>query len=373
MTRQIFLSMMLLSVLVLPRVASASTTDLTINTSDITFSSSQLYAGDTARVYARVRNVGDTDVTAFVTFFAGSIIIGTSQAVSVKAGGDPDEVFVDFTVPSGLFNIRAVIQQTSPQDSNPANDASQSPLYTPIRDADKDGALDDSDSCVDVASADQLDSDKDGIGDACDPDIDNDKVLNDDDKYPLDATKSADPKPVVVKAPSSPKAASAPVVVALVVVAPVEAPSNSPIPLHKVSGNTVAGGEPTLSLAASSKLTTSPLARFTWKQIDWRTYEFTLAQQPTDGVRFSWDFGDGATSVQPQITHAFSGPGTYIVTITIFDADGKVLSDAQTFDVTFFHLDNPKVIGLMVLLVIALGALGFTYYKIRQSYWRREI
>ena len=85
-------------------------------------------------------------------------------------------------------------------------------------------------------------------------------------------------------------------------------------------------------------------------------------------MQFSWDFGDGTTSVQPQITHAFSGPGTFVVTLAIVDAKGNTLSDAQTFDITFFHLGNPQVIGLLLLLFIAFFAFGFAFIKLRSSY-----
>lgn len=60
-------------------------------------------------------------------------------------------------------------------------------------DDDNDGVLDINDNCPLVGNANQLDTDGDGLGDACDPDDDNDGVLDVDDNCPLIAnTDQAD-------------------------------------------------------------------------------------------------------------------------------------------------------------------------------------
>ncbi len=58
-----------------------------------------------------------------------------------------------------------------------------------VGDADGDGVKDDSDNCVDAANPDQADQDNDGLGDACDPDIDGDGVPNENDTNSKDDCK----------------------------------------------------------------------------------------------------------------------------------------------------------------------------------------
>lgn len=148
--------------------------DLGITSGDIFFSKPTLIAGQPIRIYAAVRNHGTRDVTGYAQFYAGPNLIGESQVVSVRAGGYSDEVFVDWTVPEGSFNIRVDIKGQLPQDENSANDSALTTLFYPEKDIDGDGVIDKNDNCVNNANPDQGDVDGDGIGDVCDTDDDND-------------------------------------------------------------------------------------------------------------------------------------------------------------------------------------------------------
>ena len=59
-------------------------------------------------------------------------------------------------------------------------------------DADEDGIEDDSDNCASVANADQLDTDSDGLGNACDDDDDGDGVADTTDAFSLDSEETTD-------------------------------------------------------------------------------------------------------------------------------------------------------------------------------------
>lgn len=141
----------------------------------VTFSEDKLVAGATVRLYARVQNLGTTDVKGYVSFYQGPTLIGESQVISARANGFADEVFIDFVVPDHSFNIRAILQGLD-RDENTSNDETLTSLITPILDGDRDGIADDTDVCPALFNPDQVDHDGDKQGDVCDDDDDNDGV-----------------------------------------------------------------------------------------------------------------------------------------------------------------------------------------------------
>lgn len=152
--------------------------DLGLRSEDIAIVPERLIAGQSARIYATVRNFGIKDAGGVVGFYQGPYLLGEIQAVSVKAQGFADEVYVDFTVPDGSFNIFTKLENVVPADQNPGNDEAVTALVTPLPDKDRDGLTDNEDNCPELANADQSNNDRDAGGDACDPDDDNDGLAD---------------------------------------------------------------------------------------------------------------------------------------------------------------------------------------------------
>ncbi|MFW0862426.1 MAG: hypothetical protein ACKKL6_02465 [Candidatus Komeilibacteria bacterium] len=201
----------ILILFVIPGITLAADYDLSVQSSDISFSENLLIAGSTVRIYATVHNVGTQDMRGYITFFQGNVVVDDSQVLAIRPGNSAD-AWVDFTVPSSEFNILARIQGTSPADQNADNDQALTSLIRPDIDTDGDGIAnaidpdDDNDGLTDIqektkgtdpllsdtdgdGSSDKLDlfplnkdeyldSDNDGIGNNADPDDDNDGLTD---------------------------------------------------------------------------------------------------------------------------------------------------------------------------------------------------
>ena len=81
---------------------------------------------------------------------------------------------------------------------------------------------------------------------------------------------------------------------------------------------------------------------------------------PNDPATVSWDFGDGTSGTGTPVTHAFSAPGSYDVTLKVRDALGLVGTATLTVTVR-----APAFTGgpeQLLPVVLDTGGLGGTHY-----------
>lgn len=94
------------------------------------------------------------------------------------------------------FNVVDAISETTTGDNDrPSNNITinNATVSNAVNnDVDADGTPNVEDNCPETSNADQLDTDADGLGDACDDDIDGDGATNEDDHFPNDSNETSD-------------------------------------------------------------------------------------------------------------------------------------------------------------------------------------
>lgn len=358
--------------------AATYTADLGVRADDISFDPPTLIIGETVRVYATVHNFGTKDVRGTVLFYQGATPIGEPQNISVRAQGFADEVFVDMKVPEGPFNVLVRVRDTAPADENLGNNEALSPLFTPVADADRDGIADGKDNCPQVANPDQSDADRDNLGNACDPDDDNDGVSDieeatrgtnpnspdsdgdgvsdNKDAYPLDGKRSivevVKPTPIAVKPPEPVKKEVAkPAIIPVARAAEKEA-TEVPAETPSMTNDKPIPSKVLLAAAVTERTT-------------WNTFAFDAkSSNAPKGAQYFWEFGDGGGSEGKEVTHTYKSPGDYIAVLTLRDGSNAVSRDSMPVSVSFWNFSNPRIWVLVGLLgVVMLWMLGVLLRK----------
>jgi|GEM_PF-919562 len=96
----------------------------------------------------------------------------------IDTANGPDEFDLAVDLPTGTHDLRTEWERKGKILASDTRSVTRA--APPPPDGDGDGARDSSDNCPSVANPDQSDMDRDGLGDACDPDTDGDGFSNDD-------------------------------------------------------------------------------------------------------------------------------------------------------------------------------------------------
>ena len=145
--------------------------DLGINAAGVWLSLpfDKIETSKTVRIYGRVENASENDSVAEVEFYINDALLG-KRSVSVLANSN-GVAFYDWTTPveEGKATISLRVHAAEGGDTNPSNDSVSIYDLHINADDDGDGVYNRLDNCPKVTNSDQKDTDKDKIGDACEP------------------------------------------------------------------------------------------------------------------------------------------------------------------------------------------------------------
>ena len=122
-----------------------------------------------------------------------------------------------------------------------------------------------------------------------------------------------------------------------------------------------------------------PTAAFTSSCTDLAcTFTDTSADGDGTVVAWSWDFGDGATSVAQNPSHTYPGPGSYTVTLMASDDDGASDTFASDLTVIMYFLQNQHSYALVAQqytgsYITRVGLYNHTLASPTGSWWPERI
>jgi PKD repeat protein len=82
-------------------------------------------------------------------------------------------------------------------------------------------------------------------------------------------------------------------------------------------------------------------ANFRFEAVGGGVYNFFDESTPTEGVSYTWSFGDGESSLERNPQHTFTANGNYDVTLTITDANNQSAAETLTVEVTDANGEAP--------------------------------
>ena len=243
--------------------------------------------------------------------------------------------------------------------------------------------------------------DKDGLGDACDDDIDGDGLTNGveaeqgtnaqsndtdadgvgdaKDVYPLDPKRSVLEKPVPPKIVEKILEAKSEIQNVLTGKTLIKSDVGSDSPVSNTNPTLSTQSIPTASSNTtevvsmeSLNMGVSPNAVFSYEKSSWNTFVFRLVAPAQDRFVYEWNFGDGVHSSKSSVTHTYSQAGSYLVTLKTTDEAGNVSKESAEVHVSFFTFSNPLVIALLSLLGIALIGMSFAFFKLKTAKHSRK-